>query len=295
MSSTPKSEEIQIGIIGGSGLYDFEALTDVRRVHTSTPYGDPSDSLVIGSLEGVRVAFIPRHGRNHQITPTNIPSRANIYALKSLGARAVVGVSAVGSLREDFAPGDLVIPDQIVDRSRGHRADTFFEGNTVVHVPFGEPFCGTIRPSLIEAARSRISANVHKTGTYCCIEGPQFSTRAESELYRAWGMDVIGMTALPEAKLAREAELCYTGIALVTDYDCWRAGHEDVSADEVAEVMKSNTAAAKETLLGLLKDFDVDTRCSCQYSLSTSIITPIDTLRSSVSRHDDWLVRKYVP
>ncbi|MFH8492034.1 S-methyl-5'-thioadenosine phosphorylase [Streptomyces longisporoflavus] len=294
MSSDSDFGQIQVGIIGGSGLYDLDGLTDVRRLNVPTPYGDPSDTLVVGSLAGVQVAFLPRHGRDHRITPTHVPARANIHALKSLGVRQVISVSAVGSLREDFRPGDLVVPDQIVDRTGPRRGTSFFDGNVVVHVPFGEPFCTRLRPELVNAARAGSPATVHPSGTYCCMEGPQFSTRAESELYRSWGLDIIGMTAVPEAKLAREAELCYAGLALVTDYDCWRADHEDVSAKGVAAQMRENSAAAKASLATLIKSLDVDAECSCHGVLAESVITPLSALSDQDRERHRVLLGKYL-
>lgn len=293
MAAESDAVEVEVGIIGGSGLYDLEALTDVREVRVVTPYGDPSDALVVGSLGGIRVAFLPRHGRRHQIVPTNVPARANIYALKSLGVRQLISVSAVGSLREELRPGDLVTPDQIVDRTRNRRETTFFDEDIVVHVPFGEPFCGRLRELLGSAARHATDAVVHASGTYCCMEGPQFSTRAESELYRSWGLDVIGMTALPEAKLAREAELCYAGLALVTDYDCWRAETDDVSASGVAEVMRRNSAAAKASLVALLEALDPEPKCDCQNALATSVITPLDAVPQASRERNRLLVGRH--
>ncbi|WP_407548603.1 S-methyl-5'-thioadenosine phosphorylase [Streptomyces sp. Pv4-95] len=293
MAAEWHEDAVQVGIIGGSGLYDLEALTDVREVRVTTPYGDPSDALVVGSLGGIRVAFLPRHGRRHQIVPTNVPARANIYALKSLGVRQLISVSAVGSLREDFRPGDLVTPDQIVDRTRNRNGTTFFDENLVVHVPFGEPFCGRLRELLGSAARHATDTAVHAAGTYCCMEGPQFSTRAESELYRSWGLDIIGMTAVPEAKLAREAELCYAGLALVTDYDCWRADSEDVSASAVTEVMRRNSAAAKASMATLLASLDPEPKCGCQDALATSVITPLDAVSETTRDRNRLLVGRY--
>ena len=297
MPTATDTVRADVGIIGGSGLYDLEALTGVREVRVTTPYGDPSDKLVVGELAGLTVAFLPRHGRTHRLAPSQVPARANVYAFKSIGVRQIISVSAVGSLREDYAPGDLVTPDQIVDRTRGQRPSTFFDDNIVVHVPFAEPYCTRLRPALAEAARGATEATVHDTGTYCCMEGPQFSTRAESNLYRSWGLDIIGMTALPEAKLAREAEICYAGLALVTDYDCWRVaeGYEDVSADAVAEVMRRNGAAAKATLVALLESADPAVECACHSALSGAIITPLDTVPPAVRERNSLLVGKYLP
>lgn len=284
--------QADVGVIGGSGLYDLADLTGVVELRPATPYGEPSGAVVVGRLAGRNIAFLPRHGRHHRLSPSSVPYRANIYALKSLGVRQVISVTAVGSLREELAPGDLVTPDQIFDRTRGNRAGTFFDENPVVHVPFGDPYCGRLRPLLAAAARGATSAKVHDGGTYCCMEGPQFSTRAESQLYRTWGLDIIGMTALPEAKLAREAELCYAGLALVTDYDCWRDGSADVTADAVTEVMRRNGEAAKATLRALLPALDSTPECGCQSALATSIITPLNSVPSvALDRHGILLER----
>ncbi len=286
-------------VIGGSGLYQLEELTDVRRTNIPTPYGQPSDAIVTGTLDGLRVAFLPRHGAGHTITPSAVPARANLFALRSLGVRTVLAVSAVGSLREDFAPGDLVVTDQIVDRTRGLRAGTFFDEDLVVHVPFADPYCPRLRPALAKAAGTATAARVHDGGTYCCIEGPQFSTRAESMMYRQLGHDVIGMTAAPEAKLAREAELCYVGLALVTDYDCWRDGHEDVTAAAVAEVMRDNAIAARATVrafaAALQADGDADCDCTCRRALATSIITAPGHGRAGADAPYHALVARYRP
>ena len=237
--------EATLGFIGGSGLYDIEGLTDRREVEVNTPFGDPSDTIVTGSLDGVRVAFLPRHGRGHRISPTEIPVRANIYALKSLGVERVLSVSAVGSLKEELKPLDLVIPDQIIDRTKT-RVSTFFGDGLVAHVGFADPFCAYLRGAALDAAHGLTT--VHDGGTYVVIEGPQFSTRAESALYRSWGADVIGMTALPEAKLAREAEICYATLAFVTDYDVWREAEEDVSVEMVVANLMKNVDTARSII-----------------------------------------------
>jgi 5'-methylthioadenosine phosphorylase len=293
MSATASDPAIDVGVIGGSGLYDLDSLTEVRRIPISTPYGEPSDTVLVGRLGPTTVGFLPRHGSDHRFSPTHIPARANIYALKRLGARELLGVSAVGSLRADLHPGDLVVPDQLVDRTGSRRASTFFDEKVVVHVPFGDPFCHRLRSLLTEAARTATGAAVHDVGTYCCIEGPQFSTRAESELYRSWGLDIIGMTAVPEAKLAREAELCYATLALVTDYDCWHTGHDEVSASAVAEVMRANTVAAKATLMALLASVP-DGPCGCHTTLASSIITPLHTARPTDPGRAELLLRRYL-
>ncbi|MDP2952445.1 MAG: S-methyl-5'-thioadenosine phosphorylase, partial [Chloroflexota bacterium] len=236
----------RIGVIGGSGLYEMEGLADIEEARVKTPFGDPSDTIVVGTLEGTRVAFLPRHGRGHRISPTRLPARANIYALKSLGVEWVISVSAVGSLKEEIRPLDLVVPDQLIDRTRS-RVNSFFEDGPVVHVGFADPFCPVLSRSLYEAAREA-GARVHRGGTYVVMEGPLFSTRAESDLYRSWGASVIGMTALPEAKLAREAEICYATLACATDYDCWREGHESVTIEMVIANLTQNVATAKQIL-----------------------------------------------
>jgi 5'-methylthioadenosine phosphorylase len=281
----------EIGIVGGSGLYELDGLQDAEWVRVPTPYGETSDALLVGTLAGRGVAFLPRHGRGHLLTPSEIPVRANVYALKSLGVRSVLSVSAVGSLREHLAPGDLVVCDQIVDRTRGVRPSTFFGGGLVVHVAFDEPYCSRLRALLADVAPRVSGAEVHTSGTYCCMEGPQFSTRAESELYRSWGMDVIGMTALPEAKLAREAELCYAGLALVTDYDCWHPDHGTVTAELVAEVMGRNAQAAKAVVSAFVGSPDVDADCACHSALAHAIIT--DRRAVPPAARDDLLVGSY--
>jgi 5'-methylthioadenosine phosphorylase len=236
----------RIGIIGGSGLYGMEGLENVREVRVETPFGDPSDALILGELEGVPLAFLPRHGRGHRLSPSEIPFRANIYALKSLGVEWCISVSAVGSLREEIVPGHIVVVDQFIDRTR-QRASTFFEGGIVAHVGFGDPVCSALRGYLLQASRD-VGATVHDGGTYVCMEGPQFSTRAESNLYRSWGASVIGMTNLPEAKLAREAEISYATIAMSTDYDCWHQGHDAVTVDQVIAVMSANVELGKRII-----------------------------------------------
>ncbi|MGH9914712.1 MAG: S-methyl-5'-thioadenosine phosphorylase, partial [Pyrinomonadaceae bacterium] len=220
-----------IGIIGGSGLYQMPELTELEDVKVETPFGEPSDRFIIGTLEGRRVAFLPRHGRGHRITPTELPFRANIYAMKKLGVQWIFSASAVGSLQEKYAPLDIVIPSQFFDRTRGRSAEsTFFGDGIVAHVSFAEPVCNDLC-DILEASCRKIGVNVHRGGTYLCMEGPAFSTKAESNVYRSWGMDIIGMTNLQEAKLAREAEICYATLALVTDYDCWHESHDSVTIE----------------------------------------------------------------
>src|SRR5205085_3238992 len=233
----------KIGIIGGSGLYQMPELKDVEEVRVETPFGAPSDAFIVGTLEGVRVAFLPRHGRGHRITPTELPFRANVYAMKLLGVERILSASAVGSLQEQYAPTDIVIPDQFFDRTRG-RVSTFFGEGVVAHITFAHPVCGNVCKVLGDATEV-VGVKVHRGGTYLCMEGPAFSTKAESVVYRQWGMDVIGMTNLQEAKLAREAEIAYATLALVTDYDCWYEGHDDVTVDMVIEYLNKNVRNAQ--------------------------------------------------
>src|ERR1044071_7741476 len=235
----------QIGIIGGSGLYQMPELKDIEEVKVETPFGNPSDAFIVGTLEGVRVAFLPRHGRGHVFTPTNLPFRANMYAMKLLGVERILSASAVGSLQEQFAPLDMVIPDQFFDRTRARaRESTFFGEGIVAHMAFAHPVCSELGDVLEDACKTT-DVKTHRGGTYLCMEGPAFSTKAESEVYRSWGMSVIGMTNLQEAKLAREAEICYATLALVTDYDCWHPGHDAVTADSVIEYLNKNVRNAQ--------------------------------------------------
>ena len=283
--------EAMIGFIGGSGLYDMDGLEDRREIEVDTPFGAPSDSIITGSLDGVRVAFLPRHGKGHRISPTEIPVKANIYALKSLGVERVVSVSAVGSLKEELRPLDLVIPDQIIDRTR-LRDSTFFGDGLVAHVGFADPFCEDLRRAALESARER--TRVHDGGTYVVIEGPQFSTRAESALYRSWDASVIGMTALPEAKLAREAELCYLTLAFVTDYDVWHQTEEEVSVELVVRNLMKNVDTAR----GIIRDMTARTpergECGCGRALETAIITGRDLIPPETRERLALLVEKYL-
>ncbi len=286
----------EIGIIGGTGLYDLPGLEQREEVKLTTPYGEPGDALVTGVLSGCRVVFVPRHGRGHRLMPHEIPARANLYALKMMGVERVVSVSAVGSLREELEPGHVVVPDQIFDRTRGTRPSSFFGDGLVVHVSLADPYCPQLRGELVGAARRAAGTAVHDSGTYVCMEGPQFSTRAESRLYRQWGLGIIGMTALPEAKLAREAELCYATLALVTDYDCWREGGEDVTAEMVSEVLSRNAAAAQRTLTALLESLPSARECPCGSALEGAIVTAPDVVpqetrdrtRLLIGRYMDW-------
>src|SRR5574340_436481 len=241
-----KAERVTIGVIGGSGLYEMDGLTNIRKVRIVTPFGKPSDEYIVGTLHGRRVAFLPRHGRGHRIMPTDINYRANIFGMKKLGVERIISVSAVGSMKEEIKPGDIVIPDQFYDHTK-HRRSTFFGNGAVAHVGMADPVCGDLCKVLIEAG-ARAGAMVHEGGTYICMEGPQFSTRAESLIYRQWGVNVIGMTNATEAKLAREAEICYSTIALATDYDCWHHSEEAVTVEAVLAVMKHNIETSKSMI-----------------------------------------------
>ena len=283
--------EATLGFIGGSGLYDIEGLTDRHEVEVTTPFGDPSDNIVTGSLDGIRVAFLPRHGRGHRITPTEIPVRANIYALKSLGVERIISVSAVGSLKEELRPLDLVIPDQIIDRTKT-RVSTFFGDGLVAHVGFADPFCSVLRQSALDAAAGLTTA--HDGGIYVVIEGPQFSTRAESALYRSWNADVIGMTALPEAKLAREAEICYATLAFVTDYDVWREAEDDVSVEMVIANLMKNVETARTIIRNVTARTPSSRECGCGTALEMAIITSRDLIPNETRERLGLIAGKYL-
>jgi 5'-methylthioadenosine phosphorylase len=285
-----------IGVIGGSGLYRMEGMTDVEEVAIQTPFGDPSDVITVGKVEGVSMAFLPRHGRGHRISPTEIPVRANIWALKSLGVEWVISVSAVGSLREHIAPRDLIIPDQLFDRTKS-RVNTFFEGGIVVHCTFAEPFCPTLSKFLLDSAPELGDVKVHEGGTYVCIEGPLFSTKAESYTYRSWGMDIIGMTALPEAKLAREAELCYAIIACATDYDVWHESEESVTVEMVISNLSANVANAQRILRRVARKIPADrsaNTCDCPSALATAILTDRSKIPAEVKEKYSLLIGRYL-
>jgi 5'-methylthioadenosine phosphorylase len=283
----------QIGIIGGSGLYEMEGVTGAHEVAVETPFGSPSDGIVLGALEGRKVAFLPRHGRGHRILPSEINFQANVYALKTLGVERILSVSAVGSLKEKYAPLHMVIPDQFVDRTRA-RKSTFFGRGLVAHVAFAQPFCPVLSATLAGAC-AEAGATFHRGGTYVCIEGPQFSTRAESELYRAWGMDLVGMTNLQEAKLAREAELCYATLAMVTDYDCWHPDHDSVTADQIIANLVKNAATAKAVLRAALRKLPAAPRaCECGRALAQALVTSAELVPESVKRELAPIIGKYM-
>jgi len=286
-------EKVSLAIIGGSGLYQMDGLTDLKEVNLKTPFGNPSDTIMVGTIAGTRIAFLPRHGRGHRIMPTEVNSRANIYALKKLGVERIVSVSAVGSLREDYKPLDVVIPDQIVDRTRNRPNSTFFGNGIAVHIQFSDPYCPNLSAHLIQAGQN-LNKIVHPKGTMVCMEGPAFSTRAESNLYRQWGIDIIGMTALPEAKLAREAEICYSAIALVTDYDCWHQTEEIVSVDMVIQNLLANVETAKKIIRKVIPLIPKERNCFCATALQNSIITDPSKITPTARKKVGLLIDKYL-
>jgi 5'-methylthioadenosine phosphorylase len=284
---------VSIGIIGGSGLYDMAALTGREERRIDTPFGEPSAPYVIGTLRGRRVAFLARHGLGHRFMPSELNFRANIYGFKTLGVEFILSASAVGSLKEQYKPLDLVIPDQFLDRTRG-RISTFFGRGLVAHVGFAHPFCRPLSAIAHDAAQ-RAGATVHRGGTYVCMEGPQFSTLAESQLYRSWGMDVIGMTNLQEAKLAREAEICYTTVALVTDYDCWHPEHEQVTVEMIVANLTQNARTAQQVIAEAVGGLPFERTCECATALRHAIITRRDAVPEAVRQELAPIVGKYLP
>jgi 5'-methylthioadenosine phosphorylase len=285
----------QLGIIGGSGLYHMEGLTDVQELTVQTPFGAPSDAVTVGRLGDVPIAFLPRHGRGHRLTPTEVPSRANIYALKSLGVEWIISVSAVGSLREHLAPLDLVIPDQLFDRTKS-RPNSFFEGGLVVHASFADPFCPHLSGMLWEVASGLGDVRAHRGGTYVVIEGPLFSTRAESRIYRQLGCDIIGMTALPEAKLAREAEIHYATIACVTDYDVWHETEETVTVEMVVANLTRNVANAQRIITQVASQLRGGGafQCSCGSALANAVLTDRSVISAPLRERYQLLIGKYL-
>ena len=284
----------RVGIIGGSGLYQMPELTDVEELELQTPFGSPSDAFVIGTLEGERVAFLPRHGRGHRFTPTEVPFRANIYAMKLLGVERILSASAVGSLQEKYAPLDMVIPSQFFDRTRARaRESSFFGDGIVAHVAFAHPVCGDLGDVLEESCNAA-AVRVQRGGTYICMEGPAFSTVAESNVYRSWGMDVIGMTNLQEAKLAREAEICYATLALVTDYDCWHPRHDAVTVETVIEYLNKNVRNAQIIMREAVKRLSQQTRtCACGSALKNAIFTAPNLWPEATTRKLEAIIGKY--
>ena len=285
-------QQAEIGIIGGSGLYAMPGLTSVREERVETPFGDPSDAFVLGELEGRKVAFLARHGRGHRLLPSELNFRANIYAMKKLGVERIISVSAVGSLKEEHKPTDFVIADQFIDRTF-HRVSTFFGDGLVAHVAFGDPVCATIGKAIAEGCE-REGVVGKRGGTYVCMEGPQFSTRAESNLYRSWGADVIGMTNLQEAKLAREAEICYATVAMVTDYDCWREGHDDVTVEQIIAVLHQNAANAGKVVKAAVAAMPRKRDCACASALKNAILTDPKAIPAETRSRLDLLVGKYL-
>jgi 5'-methylthioadenosine phosphorylase len=284
----------KIGIIGGSGLYQMPELKDVEEVAIDTPFGKPSDSFIIGTLEGVRVAFLPRHARGHKLMPTELPFRANIYAMKLLGVERILSASAVGSLQEKYAPMDMVIPDQFFDRTRARaRESTFFGDGIVAHMAFAHPVCDQLG-DFLESSCKNAEVNVHRGGTYLCMEGPAFSSKAESAVYRQWGMDIIGMTNLQEAKLAREAEICYATLALVTDYDCWHPDHDSVTIDAVVEYLNKNIRNAQLIIKDAVRQIAQSERgCECGSAMKNAIFTAPEYWPAETAQKLDAIIGKY--
>jgi 5'-methylthioadenosine phosphorylase len=283
---------VEIGIIGGSGLYDMAELTDREEKKVTTPFGDPSGPYLLGTLRGRRVAFLARHGAGHRIMPSELNFRANIYGFKALGVERILSASAVGSLKEQYKPLDILVPDQFFDRTKG-RISSFFGNGLVAHIAFAHPVCGDLSAVAAEAAES-VGATVHRGGTYVNMEGPQFSTTAESKLYRSWGMDVIGMTNLQEAKLAREAEICYATLALVTDYDCWHPDHDSVTVDLIVANLMQNAATAQKTIAEAVSRLKMPRSCSCKDALATAIITRPEQIPEKVKTDLRIIVGKYI-
>jgi 5'-methylthioadenosine phosphorylase len=281
-----------IGIIGGSGLYEMDGLEILREERVRTPFGDPSDRYIVGRLEGRPVAFLARHGRGHSLMPSELNFRANIFGFKLLGAEWILSASAVGSMKEEVKPLDILIPDQFFDRTNG-RAGTFFGNGLIVHVSVADPTCHVLGDVLYRAGR-QVGATMHKGGTYLCIEGPQFSTRAESRIYRGWGVDVIGMTNLQEAKLAREAEICYATMALITDYDVWHETEDDVSVDSVVLILRQNAATARAVLRAAVTMIPAERSCACAHALRDAIITARDKVPAGVKRELAPIVGRYL-
>jgi len=284
--------EAEIGIIGGSGLYEMEGFTDTENVAVPTPFGEPSDEYIVGQLEGRKVAFLPRHGRGHRISPHELNFRANIYGFKKLGVKWMIAVSAVGSLKEELRPTHVVIPDQFYDRSK-LRKDTFFGDGVVAHISFGDPVCKNLSALLAQAAEDA-GAVVHKRGTYVNIEGPAFSTRAESNIYRQLGFDVVGMTNLTDAKLAREAEMCYGTLAMVTDYDCWKQDAEEVSVETIVRVLQENARMAQKIIKAAIREIPVQQDCACARAIEKAIITQRDLIPEEATERLEAIIGKYV-
>ena len=285
-------QQAEIGIIGGSGLYSMPGLTNVQEVTVSTPFGEPSDAFVLGTLEGRKVAFLARHGRGHRILPSELNFRANIYAMKDLGVERIFSVSAVGSLKEEHKPTDFVVPDQFIDRTF-HRVSTFFGHGIVAHVGFGDPVCEEVAAAVVQSCKD-IGVVGKSGGTYVCMEGPQFSTKAESNLYRSWGADVIGMTNLQEAKLAREAEICYATMAMVTDYDCWHSEHESVTVEQVIKVLNTNAENAAKVVRQAIALIPKERKCKCGSALQFALLTDPTKIPAATRQKLALLLDKYL-
>ncbi len=281
-----------VGVIGGSGLYDMEGLKAIESLSLETPWGEPSDEFFIGEISETRLIFLPRHGRGHKLMPSEINFRANIYGMKKLGVDSIISISAVGSMREDIEPGHVVIPSQFFDHTK-RRASTFFGESIVVHVSMADPVCYVLSGILYEASK-RAGATVHKGGTYICIEGPQFSSRAESNIYRQWGIDIIGMTCMPEAKLAREAEICYATLALASDYDCWHKEHAAVEVDDIIEILTKNVELAKGIIKDVVSVIPDKRNCSCESALRDAIITSREAISEEAKKKLGIIIEKYV-
>jgi 5'-methylthioadenosine phosphorylase len=284
--------QAKIGVIGGTGLYDIEGMTDIEEVDITTPFGKPSDAITIGKLEGVGIAFLPRHGKGHRILPTELPVRANIYALKSLGVEHIIAINSAGSFKLEVKPGDLVILDQVIDRTRS-RVNSFFGDGIVAHIPFAEPFCPVLSQILYQAAKEA-GASVHPKGTCIVMEGAAFSSRAESRLYKSWGADVIGMTALPEAKLAREAEICYAVVACVSDYDSWHERFEPVTVDVILKTQQQNIGAAKQIIKLAVSRIPPRRDCECATALKTAFVTDPAAMPAEQKKKLDLIIGKYL-
>lgn len=287
------AENLSFAVIGGSGLYSMPGLTETTEYNLETPFGKPSSPIVVGTLEGQRVAFLARHGQGHFITPSEVNYRANIYALKMLGASRIISISACGSLREDYAPGQIVIPDQLYDNTKGRRERTFFGEGLVAHVGVADPFCATLSEEVYAAVKSA-GATAHKGGAFITIEGPRFSTKAESNVFRAWGMSIIGMTASPEAFLAREAEMCYAVMAHVTDYDVWHVTAEPVTVEMVIQTLTQNTSTAQEAVRLLARSLAPESLCTCHSALASALITQPQAIPAPTRQKLDLLVKKYL-
>jgi len=284
--------QAKIGVIGGTGLENIEGMADIEEVDITTPFGKPSDTIIIGRLEGVGIAFLPRHGRGHRISPTELPARANIYALKSLGVEHIIAINSAGSFKKEIKPGDLLIPDQLIDRTR-NRVNSFFGEGIVAHIAFAEPFCPVLSQILYESAKEA-GASVHPRGTFVVMEGPAFSTRAESRLYRSWGADIIGMTALPEAKLAREAEICYAIIGCVTDYDSWWERGEPVTVEIILNIQHKNVDTAKKIIKLAVSRIPEKRHCGCATALEAAIVTAPEMIPPEQKKKLDLLIGKYL-